>query len=141
MSELQNVMMQYQELFLPGAAGSIDVVHLKWSNCPAGDHNRCRGKEQFPTLAFECVTDNSRRILGIAPVQFGARNDKHIVKFDPTVTMIRKGWYKEVRWKHYNLHGDVLELTGVYLICDGGYLRWPTLVCPFKAESVLTHKG
>ena len=29
----------------------------------------------------------------------------------------------------------------VYLICDGGYLRWPVLICPFKHSDVAHHKG
>ena len=30
---------------------------------------------------------------------------------------------------------------GVYLICDGGYIRWPELICPYKHESVASQKG
>lgn len=61
MEELDPVLKRYQLLYLPGCGGSIDVVHLKWSNCPAGDRNRCVGKENFPTVAFEVVSDNFRR--------------------------------------------------------------------------------
>ena len=43
----------------------LNVVHVKWSNCPAGDHNRAKGKESYPSLAFECITDFDRRILGV----------------------------------------------------------------------------
>jgi hypothetical protein len=38
--ELSEIMKCYEEVGLPGAVGSLDVVHVKWSNCPAGDHNR-----------------------------------------------------------------------------------------------------
>ena len=31
--------------------------------------------------------------------------------------------------------------TGVYLICDGGYIRWPELICPYKHEPVSSQKG
>jgi hypothetical protein len=48
---------------LPDCCGSIDVVHVKWSNCPAGDFNRAKGKETFPSLGFECITDFNRRVL------------------------------------------------------------------------------
>ncbi len=29
----------------------------------------------------------------------------------------------------------------MYLICDGGYLRWPVLICPFKHSGCATQKG
>ena len=89
MEELQVTVRDYESQHLPGAGGSIDVVHVKWSNCPAGDYNKCKGKESFPSVAFECVTNNRRRVLGISPIQFGARSDKHIVRFDPTVELIK----------------------------------------------------
>eukprot|EP00956_Cyclotella_meneghiniana_P025798 scaffold54583_cov64-Cyclotella_meneghiniana.AAC.1 len=130
LEDLRPIMKQYAEQFLPGCGGSIDVVHLKWSNCPAGDRNRCTGKEKFPTLAFECISDNKRRILGVSSIQYGTRNDQHIVKLDETVSKLKTEWYK-----------DVMEDRGVYLICDGGYLRWPVLICPYKHESCATQKG
>jgi hypothetical protein len=74
--ELSSTVNDYAGQYLPGACGSIDVVHVKWSRCPAGDcYNKCKGRESFPSVAFECVTNNRRRILGIAPIQFGARSD------------------------------------------------------------------
>ena len=55
--ELQAVMKRYEEMGIPGAMGSVDVVHIKWSNCPAGDFNRAKGKQSYPSLAFECISD------------------------------------------------------------------------------------
>ena len=37
--EVKQTMARYEEVGLPGAVGSVDVVHIKWSNCPAGHHN------------------------------------------------------------------------------------------------------
>jgi hypothetical protein len=31
--------------------------------------------------------------------------------------------------------------SGVYFICDGGYIRWPELICPYKHEPVSSRKG
>ena len=39
LDELKPIMEQYTFKKLPGCGGSIDVVHLKWSNCPAGNYN------------------------------------------------------------------------------------------------------
>ena len=56
--DLKSVMSKYSAKKLPGCGGSIDVVHLKWSNCPAGDYNRSLGKERYSTLAFEVIMGN-----------------------------------------------------------------------------------
>ncbi len=45
----------------------------------AGEFNKCKGKESFASLAFQCITNNCRRIMSIAPVQYGSRSDKHIL--------------------------------------------------------------
>ena len=63
--ELRAVMQRYEEMGLPGAMGSVDVVHVKWSNCPAGDFNRAKGKQSYPSLAFECITYFDRRICHV----------------------------------------------------------------------------
>ena len=54
--ELHRVMGDYEEVGLPGAVGSMDVVHVKWSNCPAGDFNQVKGKESYPSLVFQCIS-------------------------------------------------------------------------------------
>jgi hypothetical protein len=76
MHELNKTSKWYSAVELPGACGSIDVVHVKWSNCPAGDHNPAKGKEGYPSLRFQCISDFNRRILGIYGPQFGSTNDK-----------------------------------------------------------------
>ena len=128
--ELKTVMRSYEEMGLPGAMGSVDVVHVKWSNCPAGDFNRAKGKESYPSLAFECISDFNRRICHVHGPQFGVRNDKHIVKMDVGVSNIETV-YSNVRWKFFDESGNIQNEKGAYLICDNGYLQWPTLICPF----------
>ena len=110
---------------IPGAMGSVDVVHVKWSNCPAGDFNRAKGKQSY-SLAFECISDFDCRICHVHGPQFGTRNDKHIVKMDKGVDAIAKK-YSE----YFDESGVVHEEKGAFLICDNGYLQWPTLICPF----------
>ena len=87
-AELRRTSKCYEEVGLPGCCGSMDVVHVKWSSCPTGDHNRAKGKAGFPTLAFQCITDFNRRVIGIFGPQFGTRNDKEIIKVDPNVHRI-----------------------------------------------------
>ncbi len=62
-TELLPIARNYENVGLPGCCGSMDVVHVRWSQCPAGDLNRAKGKETYPSLAFECVTDCMDRSL------------------------------------------------------------------------------
>ena len=48
--EVKQTLACYEEVGLPGAVGSVNVVHIKWSNCPAGHMNRSKGKEGYPLL-------------------------------------------------------------------------------------------
>ena len=126
----------YGKVGLPGCCGSIDVVHIKWSSCPTGDHNCSKGKAGYPSLAFQCITDYNRRVIGIYGLQFGTCNNKEIVKVDPNVYPIWTRWYKDVSWKYYTSDGRVQKERGMYLICNNGYHHWPISIPPYaKADS------
>ncbi len=56
-TKLQRINRDYNAAGLPGCVGSMDVVHVKWSNCPTSDYNCLKRKEGYPTLAFQCITD------------------------------------------------------------------------------------
>ena len=88
-TELHQVSLYYSDVGLPGCCGSMDVVHIKWGNCPSGDYNRAKGKETFPSLGFQCLTDFNCRILSIYGPHFGTWNDMDIVKTDTNVDIVR----------------------------------------------------
>jgi len=88
LTKLKCVNRDYNAAGLPGCVGSMDVVHVKWSNCPTSDHNCAKGKEGYPTLGFQSITDFNRRVMAIYGPQFGSRNDKDIVKHDGNVLRI-----------------------------------------------------
>jgi hypothetical protein len=48
--ELAQTMKHYEEVGVPGAIGSVDVVHVKWSNCPAVDFIWSTGKSHIHLL-------------------------------------------------------------------------------------------
>jgi hypothetical protein len=126
--ELRIVSQKYREVGLPGAMGSKDVVHVKWSRAPAGDFNRCKGKESYPSIAFQCISNFEWRIMGVSRAQYGTRNDKSIVRRDHNVHAVVTGWYSTVEWEYFSIDGNIETDTGCYLICDNGYLRWPTSI-------------
>jgi len=140
-NELRNVMQKYRAVGLPGAMGSKDVVHVKWSRAPAGDFNRCKGKESYPSIAFQCISDFNRRIMGVSRAQYGTRNDKSIVRRDHNVNAIRSEWYSAVEWEYFTIDGEVRTDVGCYLICDNGYLRWPMSICPYLHADKTSMEG
>jgi hypothetical protein len=120
----------------------MDVVHVKWANCPTGNNNHAKGKEGYPTLAFQFLTDFNCRILAIYGPQFGSRNDKDIVKHDDNVRAIRfSQLFANTTWKYYDADGNIKSERGMYLICDNGYLRWPTSICPYSGTDNSTVEG
>jgi hypothetical protein len=101
MTSLLQVSKDYEAVGLPGCVGSMDVVHVKWGNCPMGDHNRAKGKEGYLSLAFQCITDYNQRVLSVYGPQFGTHNDKEIVKFDTYVQEIwTKRIFKDTCWRY-----------------------------------------
>ncbi|CAM9164621.1 unnamed protein product [Discosporangium mesarthrocarpum] len=49
----------FHRLGFTDAVGSADVTHLSWNRCPVVDTRSYKGKEGFPTLAYEVTVDNS----------------------------------------------------------------------------------
>ena len=48
---------------------------------------------------------------------------------------------KKVEWCYYCPDGNVETSVGAYLVCDNGYLRWPTTICPFLHIQKTTLEG
>ncbi len=132
LSKLKRVNEDYNAAGLPGCVGSMDMAHVKWSQCPTGNHNCAKGKEGYPTLGFQCITDFNRRVMTIYGPQFGSRNDKDIVKHDDNVRAIKQiCLFASATWQYYDCDKNIRSERGMYLICDNGYLLWPTLICPY----------
>ena len=128
--EMNRLERDYREVGLPGACGSVDVVHIKWGCCPTGDINRAKGKEGYPTFAYQCITNFNRQIIGIYGPTFGSHNDKDIVKTDPNVKKVGQGFMSRCYWQYYDEDGTVRTSKGMFLFYDNGYLTWLTTICP-----------
>jgi hypothetical protein len=64
-------------------------------------------------------------------------NDKTISRYDEFLLDIcDRNKYSNISYTVMNTRDDTLEeLTGVYLIGDGGYLKWRSMQCPVKHTS------
>jgi hypothetical protein len=113
-NELSWIASHYNAVSLPSACGLMDVVHIKWSTCPAGDYIHMKGKEGYPNLGFKGITDYNWRVIAIYGPQFGTRNDKDIVvKHDSNDMEIRDRWLRVCKWKYYDKSSTVNVHKGV----------------------------
>jgi hypothetical protein len=133
--DIDRIKRTYEKLGFPGAVGSIDAVHVRWDKCPASYRSACKGKEPYPTLAYECIVDHTKRILSATRSHPGARNDKTIIRYDSFMMEIKNGRYKDETFELYNLDGSKVQQKGLYVISDNGYHRWDVLQCPLKHTS------
>ena len=126
---------EYMIRGLPGCVGSVDCVHIGWDKCPIQYHNMYKGKEGFPSIAYEVICTARKFIQSVTVGHPGSRNDKHIVRTDESVMQLLEGngWLQSKAWKTVaGPHGQSKTFFGVYVICDGGYHRWPCMVSPVK---------
>jgi hypothetical protein len=63
------------------------------------------------------------------------------MKVDTNVNHIQTEWFKDVCWTYYTADGRIQEDRGVYLICDHGYHRWLTSICPYTNADKTTLEG
>jgi len=76
---------EYSSIGFPGCVGSVDVVHVGWNKCPVQYTNIYKGKEGYPTIAYEVICSSKKFIQSVTYGHPGSRNDKHIVRYDDTV--------------------------------------------------------
>ncbi len=81
-----------------GCTGSADGVHIPWEMCPAGIHSRCKGKEGFPTIAFNVVSSHTRQVLAVSKAFYGTGNDKTMARQDDAIHKIVAGSFKDFEW-------------------------------------------
>jgi hypothetical protein len=138
--ELRRCMEPYEAAGLPGCWGSVDCVHVAWDRCPAQwRHQYKRGDKETPTLVWNVLCNNSRWIMSVSSFFAGTQCDKTISQNDDTMLKLRSGeLYKGKKFKLHTSAGTSEDCDTPYIIADGGYHKWPMLICAFGA-SLLTN--
>jgi Plant transposon protein len=90
----------------------------------------------FQTRFSMCVVDHSRRILHVTRGFYGATNDMTITKYDQFLGAVRsRTLYENVTYDVIDANGVTVQVTGVYFICDGGYMKDSFLTDPYAFRS------
>jgi Plant transposon protein len=136
LEEYNHVVGEYADMGLPGCVGSVDCVHIGWDMCPTQQQNMYKGKEGYPSVAYEVICTSRKFIQSVSVGHPGSRNDKHIVRTDEAVMSLLygNGWLQSQSWDCIvDSTGKRKAFFGVYLISDGGYHRWPCFIYPIKS--------
>ena len=132
--EIADCMSEFTEAGFNGCIGSADVTRVIIEKCHARLKNQnLGGKDSHTTRAFQIVMNHRRQILASTVGYPGRWNDKTIVRFDGFVTDIQRGLYLQDNiFTLDDSKGKETEYTGAWVLVDGGYLNWSSLICPFK---------
>ena len=130
----QKVVGEYTARGFPGCVGSVDCVHIGWDRCPVQYTNMYKGKEGYTSIAYEVICTCRKFIQSVSVGHPGTRNEKHISRTDDSVTdlLVPNLWLSSKTWQCLGPHGQKRNFFGAYLICDGGYHKWPCLIFPWK---------
>ena len=133
------VVEKYAKLGFPDCVGLVDCVHIGWDKCPFMWKNLFKGKEKHKSIFYQVVCTSRKFVQSVSPGHPGSRNDKHIARTDPAIMNLLKKvqkdhWLTKKTWfVTDDAEGGTRVFRGSYLLCDGGYHRWPCLVFPQKS--------
>jgi hypothetical protein len=136
-TDAENIALDFDNNGLPGCCGSMDVVHRGWDQYPSELTPIFKGKEGYAAVAFQVIVSHRKKILHVSLGYPGARNDKQIVKVDSFPKSLHNGshWLRTQVWFTKKNDGTVEQHRGFWLLVDGGYLRWPSLICPVRYDT------
>jgi hypothetical protein len=128
----------YRAAGFPGCIGSFDVTHVPLNNLSVAKTNSYKnGKHIYPTIAYQTTVSHSGLVLSVCPGKPGTWNDKTIIKYDEFIqSLSTNDLFTTYEWQR-RVAGpsEWVTETGVYCICDGGYLQKPTMMSAFHMNS------
>ena len=135
-------MAEFSSAGLPGCIGSIDCPHIVTERCEYNLKNNHLGfKSANTTRTFNLTCNHRRRILHSTGGGPGRWNDQTMVRLDKFISGIRDGMmFADNKFELDSTDkesGAIVRTTysGVYVICDNGYLDWSCTVPPYSMTS------
>lgn len=107
----------------PGMLGSVDCMHWEWKNCPKAWAGMYQGRSKHPTVILEAVATSDLWIWHAFFGMPGSNNDINVLQRSTLFQDFINGKAPSVEfWIKGNRY------TSAYLLADGIYPNWPTLV-------------
>ena len=124
--ELESVLTRSERRGFPGCVGFLDGVHVHWDKCPNQWRHHCVGKNDYPTIGWQCCVNHKRRFISVGKGHYGSVNDKTAVKYDDFIKELReRPLYRDFKYMVYDQEGNPREQTGLWVNVDGGYIKIP----------------
>lgn len=138
--DLMNHTAEYSCAGFNGCIGSVDATHVAMERCSHWLWQSNKGfKLNAPSRTYNIVVNHRRKILSTTSGHPAGWNDKTLQLFDEfLVSLQHHGSLDDnVFWLfEYNTPEEtdiqMVQYRGAWIMCDNGYLHWPTLVPPFK---------
>lgn len=131
-AELWSVQEGYKAAGFPGCVGAVDVMTLRWKNCPISHHGQYKNakKGTMPTIGIEAWCDRSLYAWSWFSGRCGTNNDKTLLAYSPLFMDILCGSFNLNLPTQYRIHGNGRNRTMGYMLADGIYPEWPIFVRP-----------
>ena len=98
--------------------GSLDVTKIHWGQCPAGWKGQFQGKEGYPTIGPEAVSDYNLWIWHSAFGYPGSLNDINICDRSPLYESMMDGTHDKIDFS-FEINGE--HFSQLYYLVDGIY--------------------
>ena len=124
-----------------GCIGSVDATHVSMERCSHWLWQSNKGfKLNMPSRTYNITVNHRRRILSSTTGHPARWNDKTLQLFDEfLVALQHQGalddnvfWLWEHETADESTPPKMISYKGAWLMCDNGYLNWPTLIPPSK---------
>ena len=124
-----------------GCIGSVDATHVSMERCSHWLWQSNKGfKLNMPSQTYNITVNHRRRIISSTTGHPARWNDKTLQLFDEfLVALQHQGalddnvfWLWEHETADESTPPKMISYKGAWLMCDNGYLNWPTLIPPSK---------
>ncbi len=134
LAEIEDSQAEFEEAGFDGCIGSCDATHVIMERCPGKLKNQhIGGKLSQTARAYQITVNHRRRILSSTIGLPGKWNDKTVIRFDTFLTSIHRGeLYGNILYELFSKGGRKVIVQGLWILVDGGYLRWSSTIPPFK---------
>lgn len=119
-SDLTRTKKSFARIGMPGGLGSMNGTHCPWDRCPVSLYHFCKGKEKYPSVAFNVIVDHFKYVHHLSEAFFGATNDITMAHLDSYPKEMREGKFADVEFELYDKDGIKRLCKGGYVIVDGG---------------------